>query len=189
MSSVTDLQEHLRRHVDELDHLVRIDALTGAFHRAHTTEQLRALTTASRKERLPVALARFDVDGLREINRRHGRRTGDAVLRAVAEHIRGQVRAGTVVGRWNPDEFVAVMPCTGLAGVLTATERVVAHVAASAIVTAAGDLAVTISGGCTADVGPTPERLLMVAEVAMQQAKSAGRGNAVAMMPDGTRVR
>jgi diguanylate cyclase (GGDEF)-like protein len=186
VKSSTELAEH--GPVDSLDHLVRIDALTGVFNRVHLTEQLHALTAASRRERTPVAVALFDVDGLGGINLRHGRTTGDAVLRAVAERITDQVRAGAVIGRWDAEEFLVVMPNTGLAGVVAATERVVAHVAATPIVTVAGDVPVTISGGCTAEVAPRPDRLLMVADVAMYQAKSAGHGRAVAMMLDGTRV-
>ncbi len=52
----------------------------------------------------------LDMDGLKDINDRHGHAAGDEAIRRAAEAIRGHTRATDIVVRWGGDEFVVVIP-------------------------------------------------------------------------------
>jgi diguanylate cyclase (GGDEF)-like protein len=99
----------LRRRVDTLAHAATTDALTGVRNRGYLVESLRdALQRWARGVRRPGVLY-IDLDGFKAINDEHGHSVGDAVLRAVAERLQGNVRAHDVVARLGGDEFAIVM--------------------------------------------------------------------------------
>jgi diguanylate cyclase (GGDEF)-like protein len=87
---------------------VQTDPLTGLLNRRGLRT---ALEGALRSARPGCATAVFviDLDGFKPINDRLGHDVGDAVLVAVAERLRAQVRAGDVVARTGGDEFVVVL--------------------------------------------------------------------------------
>jgi len=86
-----------------------IDPLTGVSSRAalfHAYENLSAELTPGAL----LAVAMLDVDHFRAVNDSCGRETGDMVLRGVADLIRMSTASGQVVGRWQGDQFIAMLP-------------------------------------------------------------------------------
>jgi diguanylate cyclase (GGDEF)-like protein len=59
------------------------------------------------------ALYLLDLDGFKLVNDRLGHEAGDALLVAVAQRLRAQVRGGDVVARLGGDEFVVVVSRLG----------------------------------------------------------------------------
>lgn len=85
------------------------DALTGVATRASSDQHIRRLIRLSARSHLPLTLVALDVDGLREINRRHGIVVGDSVLRRLGQVLLKTLRAEDVVARLGGDEFVVAM--------------------------------------------------------------------------------
>ena len=84
------------------------DHLTGLPNLQH----LRELTNAqvvSASLATPFSLLFIDVDGLQQINERHGRTVGDDVLGKVVRAARRCLRAGDFLFRYGSDEFVALL--------------------------------------------------------------------------------
>jgi diguanylate cyclase (GGDEF)-like protein len=81
------------------------DALTGATSRAG----LESRGAEWLREGRPFSLMMVDLNGFHRVNERHGRAGGDAVLAAIAQRLRQQVRADDMVARLGDDEFAILL--------------------------------------------------------------------------------
>jgi diguanylate cyclase (GGDEF)-like protein len=97
--------------------------LTGLGNRRALEEALvhEAARTARTGE--PVGVLLIDVDHFKSINDRHGHAAGDACLRALAAALLGSLRAADSCFRWGGDEFLVLLPGTGLAAAREAATR------------------------------------------------------------------
>ena len=97
------------RYERDLHALALVDDLTGLQNRrAFTLFAEQELARARRHGRTPV-LVFADLDGLKQINDRHGHAAGDMAIRLVANALRSIFRETDIVARWSGDEFVALM--------------------------------------------------------------------------------
>jgi diguanylate cyclase (GGDEF)-like protein len=88
-----------------LHELAITDELTGAFNRKHFSAFCSA-ALAHRDRDEPLAFCMFDIDLFKSYNERYGMPAGNAVLRAVAHCIRGELRrSGDVLFRLGGEEF------------------------------------------------------------------------------------
>ncbi|HZH80695.1 MAG TPA: GGDEF domain-containing protein, partial [Gemmatimonadales bacterium] len=115
----------LRRTRDELAQLATHDPLTNVLNARAFSHELTQELGRNRRYGRPLALIYLDLDDFKKVNDAHGHATGDAVLRLVADAMRGAVRQADVVGRLGGDEFGVLMP---------ETDGDVAHAAASRLV-------------------------------------------------------
>ena len=60
----------------------------------------------------------LDIDHFKHVNDTYGHPAGDLVLRAFADRLRAELRAGDIAGRWGGEEFLVIMPRTDLDGAL-----------------------------------------------------------------------
>lgn len=86
------------------------DPLTGLANRRKLWDHLTAALASRRANDAACGLLMIDLDRFKPINDLHGHETGDAVLKAVAERLRGIVRSGETVARLGGDEFAIVLP-------------------------------------------------------------------------------
>jgi two-component system cell cycle response regulator len=119
----------LRRLVAELEGfrtLAYKDPLTGLWNRRYFDERLAEEVDRSRRSATrQLSLMAIDVNDLKRVNDEGGHAEGDRALRAVAEFLRGHLRAHDVCCRAGGDEFAVILPEVGKAGcdVLTARFR------------------------------------------------------------------
>jgi diguanylate cyclase (GGDEF)-like protein len=159
-----------------------IDGLTGLLNRSGLINgAMRFLRRRRRDGDYGVAVLYIDVDGLKEINDRHGHAAGDALLIAVADAMRRALRPFDTCGRLGGDEFAAVCPgvqnredAAGLADrFLTAMHDVIRnHVI---------DVRIGASVGVVFSDDPDEsiDALINRADQAMYQAKAGGGGRFV----------
>ena len=171
--------ERMKAARDRLDRLRRYDALTDAYSFMYLHERLDAEFTRAERHSEPLACCILDVDRLKVHNERGGRSLGDAVLRGVAEVIKGYVRDSDAVARYGGDEFFVMLPATHFAGSLVVASRIWRDVAARTFTgpQATGEAKVTASVGValfpSRDVR-TKEALLEALESALLEAKRRG---------------
>ncbi len=123
---------------DRVLRLATVDAGTGLFNRRYLMDALkRGCRTAVQTGR-PLCLVMLDLDHFKQVNDSHGHAVGDLVLRecaAIASLVVG--RAG-VLGRIGGEEFLVLLPDTGLPAALALAESLRAAVAEHKFVLPAG---------------------------------------------------
>ncbi|ACO45648.1 putative regulator protein, GGDEF domain; putative membrane protein [Deinococcus deserti VCD115] len=155
----------------------RLDALTGVYGRGAIEEELKRSMHTAREANTAVSIVVTDIDHFKSVNDLHGHMAGDDVLRAVAKCLRRNVRRiGGVVGRWGGEEFVVLLPGISRTDALVVAEQLRRELSAVPL----GGLPITASFGVAAyrGTGDSPEKMFSRADLAMYEAKRAGR-NAV----------
>lgn len=167
----------LRHTQARLEQLATHDPLTNVLNARAFARELAQELGRNRRYGRPLALIYLDLDDFKKVNDAHGHATGDAVLRLVADAMRGAVRSADVVGRLGGDEFGVLMP---------ETDATVAHGAASRLVAGIrtvfrGTPSVTASIGVVAVSGTEAgtDELLRKADQAMYEAKRGGKDRVV----------
>ncbi len=89
---------------ERLQHAAHTDPLTSLANRRGLEQLVR-----ERRGRRPLVILAIDVDGLKEVNDRHGHAAGDELLMSVARSVRTILRTGDVLARIGGDEFAAVV--------------------------------------------------------------------------------
>lgn len=156
------------------------DPLTGLHDRHDLEAQLRQMAGAARRHGFPLSILMLDIDHFKAVNDTFGHAGGDAVLRAFAVRLPANLRAEDVVGRWGGEEFLVLLPFTGVGGAAVVAERIRATVADQSLGVLSGVAPVTVSVGCATGTGEDPEALLRDAGAALYEAKQSGRNRVIA---------
>ncbi len=99
------------------------DGLTRAYTRRVGEEMLDLQFSQAQRGSLPLAVVFVDLDDFKKINDRYGHEEGDSTLRAAAAAMRRVLRRADILVRWGGEEFLVVMPNTGMDGARIAIER------------------------------------------------------------------
>ncbi len=160
------------------------DALTQLATVRVLRDRLSYEVERSKRSAEGFAVLFIDLDRFKEVNDAHGHEAGNDVLRAVAEEIRGAVRASDLAARYGGDEFVVLLTRTDMAGASRVAEAIRAGIEG------VGRRLGHPAGFVTASIGlaefnpgdPDTGDLLVTADRALYFAKSKGR-NVVADNP------
>ncbi len=154
------------------------DALTELPNLRMLTElvQKRMLPPGSASR--PFAVLFIDLDHLKSVNDNYGHEVGDVMIKSVAQHLRQRLPEGHVLCRRSGDEFIAIVDMLPDESAQQLCQRFTG-LAAHDLTTGAGLLS------CSATIGvarfPADARtwaeVLICADVAMNEAKRAGRGS------------
>lgn len=98
----------------ELRDQARIDPLTRLYNRRALEEIAAREVSRSRRHGLPLSVIVVDIDHFKSVNDTYGHQTGDVVLAAVADVLVANVRAQDVVVRNGGEEFLVLLPGTGV---------------------------------------------------------------------------
>jgi two-component system cell cycle response regulator len=177
------LQDRLHENYSRSLSLALTDELTGLYNRryvfAHLTELMARLPEGG-----ATAVMMFDIDYFKQVNDRFGHLAGDDVLRELAQRALHNVRSVDLVGRLGGEEFVVVMPETGLGGATIVADRLRQAVADEPFVLPENGekLPITISVGLaiTGQGDDTLEALLKRVDDALYAAKNGGRNRVIA---------
>lgn len=168
---------------ESLRHQSVSDPLTGLFNRRYMEERLDHEIARGGPAGRPIGIVAVDVDHFKEVNDKHGHTVGDEVLRAVGRSLDASVRGADVVCRYGGDEFIVVLPGSGLDVACQRAEQF-RHAVQRRDHTLDELLppTVTLSLGVAVfpDHGQTAEAVLRSADLALYQAKRNGRDQVAA---------
>jgi diguanylate cyclase (GGDEF)-like protein/PAS domain S-box-containing protein len=170
LAEVTQLQEQLR------EQALR-DPLTGLFNRRYLEETLARELASTQRAHQSISLVVLDVDNFKRVNDTFGHPAGDRMLRALAQLLTSNTRAGDVVSRYGGEEFVVVLPGTGAEDAARRAEVWREKFARLQVEYGVDTLNTTLSAGIATypEHGRTPETLMHSADEALYSAKQLGR--------------
>jgi diguanylate cyclase (GGDEF)-like protein/PAS domain S-box-containing protein len=180
-----------KRFEGQLQHLADHDALTGLYNRRRFQEELTHAVARSERYAQHGAVLLVDLDGFKLINDTMGHSSGDELVRAVATLMSNSLRDTDVIARLGGDEFALI---------LGTADEVEAQLVARKLLTVLNERPITVADHYLARVtssigitlfdgetGMTADELLAEADIAMYEAKDAGRNTAVAFHRDSPR--
>lgn len=173
---INDITERVS-YETQLERHAHYDELTGLANRNLLTDRMeQAITYAHRTSRL-AAVMMIDLDRFKVINDSLGHRTGDALLKIVAQRLSACMRPGDTVARQGGDEFVVVMADLANEDDVAPVVRKLLDSLSHRITAGEHEVVVTASVGVALYPrdGETAETLLKNADGAMYRAKELGR--------------
>jgi two-component system cell cycle response regulator len=177
-----------KRHFDQLRaqmqdglRMAMRDPLTGLYNRRYAVPQLASIADRARAEGSPFAVMVMDLDRFKQVNDVHGHAAGDRVLVEVAHRLTVNLRETDVLARIGGEEFLVILPRTGMAKARLVAERLCQMMDDEPIRLASGEeLRVTVSigvavAGTAGEESFGVEGLVEQADIALLESKGAGR--------------
>ena len=164
---------------EQTKQLAMTDTLTGALTRRAFFPEAERLLQQSRRYQHPLCVLMIDLDEFKGINDQYGHVVGDAVLRFVGTTVQAVVRASDLVCRFGGDEFVLLMPETGLPTAFDIAERLRATLAGTTIADCPTRTTASI-GVAALQEGDSLTELIARADGALYRSKHAGRDRVIA---------
>lgn len=171
---VTFILAALRRVQLAQEELARLDGLTGMPNLRHFSDVAEVELSRAARHGHPISVAFFDLDDFKAVNDQLGHQQGDALLRAVATAILGNVRLSDLAGRLGGDEFALLMPETSEGAAATVVEKLRSAVRSA---TKEAGFQVSVSVGCFTFLTPpdSVNEMLRKADRLMYEVKRAGK--------------
>ncbi len=173
-SDITDV----RKTQERLTHLANVDVLSGLPNRGRVRQLLGEALRGATAGSVPCAILFLDLDGFKPVNDTFGHPKGDAVLQAVAKRLCDEVGTDGHVGRMGGDEFAIVVPdAQSRRGVENLADRIIIAIAQPYLIDQT-QIRIGVSIGCAFGPidGATVDDLILKADLALYEAKGAGRG-------------
>jgi diguanylate cyclase (GGDEF)-like protein len=155
------------------------DSMSNTLRRDAFMERVAQEVAAARRQGSSMALLMMDLDNFKAINDTRGHPVGDQVIVDFANHARQALRAQDAIGRYGGEEFVVLLPRTGIDAALAIAEQIRRRVA-DAIVPALPRYTVSIGVASSALGAMETGALFDAADKALYAAKRAGKNRVIA---------
>ena len=168
LEELQDKNVQLEESMKQLKQMATTDALTGLANRRYFNEQLDRQFSQARRYHDQLTCCMIDLDHYKQLNDTHGHQMGDEVLQIVSREILACLRATDIAARYGGDEFILLLPRTGLPEAFNAVKRI--------------RVPITLSIGVASLVDDTPhnaEALVAMADRALYLAKDLGKDRVV----------
>ncbi|NRF67128.1 EAL domain-containing protein [Aquincola sp. S2] len=181
---LADTNQQLQREVDErrraegrLHYQAQYDGLTDLPNRMLAMDRLSQAMLACQRSGEHVVLVFLDLDDFKKVNDTLGHAVGDALLVQAAQRLRHAVRAQDTVARHGGDEFLVILGGLKSPEDAEAIAEKILQAFAPSFHLGESELVVTPSLGLAVypEDGHDPSLLLRNADLAMYDAKEAGR--------------
>lgn len=171
--------EQLREELEAQRQAAMVDPLTGLFNRRAMDHHLEFLW----EEDQNLSVVVMDIDHFKRINDTYGHAIGDIVIRNVADALRKCIRGEDIAIRFGGEEFLVLLPNTGLEGAITVAESIRKRIEALRLVRKNDNFSLdpfTISLGVAKRRGEDDrDSLFERADKALYHAKTSGRNRVI----------
>ena len=177
MLEVRLLHETARNLNKVLESLALNDPLTGLANRRLLADRMSMALVHARRNKSATAVLYLDLDGFKQINDTLGHGAGDLLLKMVAERLMATVREEDTVARVGGDEFmISLWQVSGADYTASVASRAIEAVSRPFDIEG-NSVSISISAGVSIypDHGEDAETLMKSADLALYQAKAAGK--------------
>jgi len=173
--TVLDMSEVRHLH-QQLEFQAVTDPLTGLLNRRGFHQAVENTLLRSERTEQSLVLLYLDLDGFKRVNDSLGHDAGDRVLRWVSEQMQACLRSYDILGRMGGDEFTALVELEFPEQAAKISEKLIERVSVCQQVDGLDVmLGVSIGIATFPDCGSDLNGLLRAADIAMYEAKRAGR--------------
>lgn len=168
-----------KRYQSQLEHHETHDELTGLANRVVLMDRLNtAIDRAARDDEI-VLVAHLGLDHFKMINETFGRKTGDNMLRIIADRLTRRCPPGATIARFGGDEFILMFVGPNTENWIEATVVNLQQQVVSPVPISGEDLTISCSAGLAIYPRDAKETasLLHAAEMALSRAKQQQRGS------------
>lgn len=107
-----------------LEEAAMTDPLTGLLNRRSMMAHLQHQMARNHRSGEPFTVLIADLDHFKKINDTYGHAAGDHVLIETAKRISAHIRGQDIVSRWGGEEFLILLPETGIEGGKVVAEKI-----------------------------------------------------------------
>ena len=177
---ILKLEEQLTQARHEMETLAMHDGLTGMFNRRAIEEYIEAELDLARRKGRPLSVILLDIDHFKAVNDQYGHSIGDHTLQQLAGILPRNLRQYDRIGRWGGDEFIVILPDTKISEAFMIADRMRITTAETKLSLENGEyytVQISLGVACASGSYPSLKKLVDAADLAMYQAKQAGRNH------------
>jgi diguanylate cyclase (GGDEF)-like protein/PAS domain S-box-containing protein len=175
-----------KKEEERIQYLANYDMLTGLPNRYLFNDRLEHGLVLSQRHQTQLAVLFIDLDHFKNINDSLGHDVGDALLKVVAERLKGCLRRSDTLARQGGDEFVALLSDLGSENEATFVAEKIIDSLTKEVTVGEHKLLISTSIGISLypEDGDTAVQLLRNADLAMYRAKDTGRNRLEYYQPE-----
>jgi len=165
----------------QFEDLAKTDHLTGLLNRIGIRDALYDGLSDFKKSGTLMSFILCDIDHFKSVNDNYGHDVGDNILKSVANLLKNNSRSSDFLARWGGEEFILVCPNTDLHEAQVVAEFLRKKLDASSL---HDEAKITASFGVATIINSDLDGLFRAADLALYEAKSAGRNQVVCGLQD-----
>jgi diguanylate cyclase (GGDEF)-like protein len=149
------------------------DGLTKLYNHKHSYYKLEEEITRATRYGNKLSIIMLDIDHFKAINDAYGHQIGDKTLVAISQTLKNNLREIDYAGRYGGEEFIVILPQTGLDNAYVTAERIRRAIESTRF--EKGKIKITISGGVVEFKEESALILIGKADELLFKAKQNGR--------------
>jgi two-component system, cell cycle response regulator len=186
LAELREKNVQLQKSLGRLEELAATDPLTELYNRRHFSQLLGQHFAEAQRYAQNLSCVMIDLDGYKQLNDAFGHQTGDELLKLAGKVIKSNLRRMDAAARYGGDELVLLLPHAEAAEAAVVCQRIREEYAETTARILGRPGGVSMSAGVASLLEQwcaQPEQLVAAADVALYQAKAAGRGRTVIAPP------
>ena len=157
--------------------MATVDGLTGLYNRVFFQNKLLEEYRKAVEGDYELAVVMYDIDHFKKFNDTYGHLFGDVVLNSIASTVKRSLRADDIVARFGGEEFIILMPRTGVKEACEKAKELRKIIAQKTVKDNLVSASVTVSMGVSSypAFADSEKNLIKLADDALYLAKQSGR--------------
>jgi diguanylate cyclase len=171
---------NLETQLEQMSELVRQDQLTGSLNRRGLEDVFERELSRAERRNSPLCIAMLDLDDFKKINDTYGHDAGDEALIHLVRVIKDTLRAMDVIARFGGEEFLIVLPDTGMDEAVQTVTRLQRELTKQIFMHNHTRMLMTFSAGVALRrENEDQQSMVRRADIALYAAKKAGKNRVV----------